>query len=70
MVFATVGDSDNMSIVATGYQAGQSLPVDLGDLWDEDENNLLIVRPCITVGLPACPAFNAGYTAWFKPDVV
>lgn len=55
--------------LATGYQNGASLPTG-DDTFNENLNNMFILRPCITLGLPAMPQVNSGYTTWLKPNAV
>lgn len=69
-VITALGDMSGTNIVSTGYQSGVDFPSTAEDFFDEDKNNMLIVRPCVTVGMPACPTFNSGYTFWYKPSVV
>lgn len=69
-VVAGLGEfAGNANIVAVGYQNGLPLPQP-EYYFNEDANNIFIVRPCISVGLPACPTYNTGYTIWYKPYVV
>jgi hypothetical protein len=69
-IVAGFGDTSGMNVVATGFSNGSQLPSDLSELWNPQKNNLFIVKACITVGLPAVPSYNSGYTIWYNLNAI